>query len=190
MAVPINLVGAWHRSGLIVDGARQVDHCEVLWLQSPTWFADIRLRRPSSKGVCVGGLAASFARERCFAGLGTWVTPRMTWIHLLDSEPSFTVDTSRLTWEAGVLLERGILSEGGATISFIEEWECLTEYAVALDVRPGHDCLWVSIDRWAVDVRDERPGGLFVAHRYERIGSTWDQTGALHRTTGLAPANA
>src|SRR5262249_42042417 len=37
------LVGAWTRSRLVVDGSRCVDQCQVLWLQTPSWYADIRV---------------------------------------------------------------------------------------------------------------------------------------------------
>ncbi|MDT5315369.1 MAG: hypothetical protein QOE74_4389, partial [Mycobacterium sp.] len=42
MTLPVELVGAWRRVGLLIDGVRRVDYCDVLWLQSADWFADIR----------------------------------------------------------------------------------------------------------------------------------------------------
>jgi hypothetical protein len=39
MALPVEVLGAWRRVGLVIDGVRRVDYCDVLWLQSADWFA-------------------------------------------------------------------------------------------------------------------------------------------------------
>jgi hypothetical protein len=43
MSVPIQLVGAWRRNGILVGGRRVVDCSDLIWLQRPEWFAGIRL---------------------------------------------------------------------------------------------------------------------------------------------------
>ena len=49
MAVDRDLVGAWTRSRLVVDGASYADVCKVLWLQTTDWYADIRVPHAAPK---------------------------------------------------------------------------------------------------------------------------------------------
>ena len=79
MGVPRELIGAWRRSGLIIDGLRQVDHCDVLWLQGAEWYVDIRLRISRPELLSGGDVAVRFARERAFAGTASWREPMLTW---------------------------------------------------------------------------------------------------------------
>jgi hypothetical protein len=71
MSVDEFLVGAWTRSGLVVDGSRCVDQCQVLWLQTPVWYADIRLPCPGGS-MFEAGPGTVFARPVASAGEATW----------------------------------------------------------------------------------------------------------------------
>src|ERR1700694_5523811 len=78
MTVPPMLVGAWRRSGLIIDGKRAVDHCDVIFLHTPECFIDIRLRLDPTSTPPPDGLGAKFATEVAFAGIGIWDGSLMT----------------------------------------------------------------------------------------------------------------
>src|ERR1700737_130259 len=69
MAVPIELVGAWRRSGLLLDGGRKVDYDERVWLQTPECFVDIRLLIDPKADIPTEGVPDFFYSEFAFAGV-------------------------------------------------------------------------------------------------------------------------
>src|SRR3984957_18148564 len=101
MGVPIELVGAWRRSGLIWKGVRKVDYCDVVWLQTPEWFVDIRLLIDKGATPPSEGVPSWCYKEFSFAGIASWDAPRITWDHLIDSSLEPAVDANPLTWEDG-----------------------------------------------------------------------------------------
>jgi hypothetical protein len=179
MTVPAELVGAWRRSGLLIDGRRHVDHCDVLWVQTPELFADIRLVIDPAAPRPTAGIPGRFASELAFAGTGSWAAPVMTWQHDLDSGLEPVVDANPLSPEDGVVVERGHVRDGGREVPFIEEWLRLTgdEPSWEAIAEPGR--IRVQVGRWAIEVVDRRPDGLFTATRYEEIDSTWVEVGSL-----------
>lgn len=179
MSVAPELVGAWRRSGLVIDGVRQVDHCDVVWLQTPEWYADIRLRIDPTATPPPEGVPALFAEELAFAGPGHWDPPIMTWNHALDSGLEPAVDANPLTWEDGVAVERGTVSWEGSEVPFVEEWLRMTGDDVTWAATPGERRARVEVGRWAIEISDDRPHGSFLATRYERDGTGWVERGSV-----------
>jgi hypothetical protein len=166
MTLPIELVGAWRRSGLMFDGARHVDYCDVIWLQTPDWFVDIRLLIDRSVTLPTGGIPGFFYKEFCFAGITGWDPPRITWDHRIDSNLNPSVDSNPLTFEDGVAFERGLVTVDGREAPFIEEWLRMTDDDVKYSVETGDREARIEVGRFAVEIKDERPSGKFLATRY------------------------
>lgn len=179
MPLPIELVGAWRRSGLIFNGVRKVDYCDVIWLQTPEWFVDIRLLIDRSATLPTAGLPSFFYKEFSFAGVATWSPPVITWDHQIDSNLEPSVDSNPLTWEDGVAFERGIATVDGAPAPFIEEWLRMTDDDVKWSVEHGPGWARIEVGRFAVEIKDDRPSGKFVATRYDADGDSWSVFGSV-----------
>jgi hypothetical protein len=179
MAVPVELVGAWRRSGLIVDGVRKVDHCDVIWLQTPEWFVDIRLLIDRGSDPPASGIPSWFYQEFSFAGVASWDSPRITWDHLIDSSLEPAVDSNPLTWEDGVVLERGRAEFDGVEVPFIEEWLRMTDDDVTWRVETGDKRARIEMGRFAVEIVDARPSGRFTSTRYHQIDGVWVDFGSV-----------
>jgi hypothetical protein len=179
VAVPIELVGAWRRSGLLLNGVRKVDHCDVIWLQTTEWFADIRLLIDPDAKVSGEGVPAFFYREFAFAGVGTWEPPLMTWDHRLDSSLTPSLDANPLTWRDGVAVETGSATVDGEPVEFIEEWLRMTGDDVICVATVDEHAARIEVGRFAIEIRDDRPTGAFVATRYEQRHGDWVVFGSV-----------
>lgn len=179
MTVPSSLVGAWRRVGLLVDGVRRVDWCDVLWLQTPDWFADIRLRIDPTLGQ--PARPAGFARETAFAGTTGWEAPRITWDHVFDANPKPGPDSSALTWGEGIVSEHLTVTAEDKKVSVVEEWLRMADDTTPSRVAVGDHDVRVELGRWAIQLRDERPGGPFVATRYHADTGRWQAVGSITR---------
>lgn len=181
MSVAAALVGAWKRSGLLVDGLRVPDPCDVLWLQSAETYADIRLPLdPGATPETPGGPAGLFARASAFAGAAHWEPPSMVWEHALDAHPrggtdQGTLDLSRDGWA----YEDGTVTWEGRPVPFREEWERISTPADPVHVEATAGRISVTVGRWRIDVGDGRPAGEFRAERFERRGATWELVGTV-----------
>jgi hypothetical protein len=173
------LVGAWRRSGLLFDGARSVDFCDVVWLQTPEWFADVRLLIDTKAVLPTEGLPARFAKEVCFAGIGIWEAPLMTWEHRFDTRPVMPADANPLTGEDGVMAEKGTISDGGRDVPFVEEWLRMTDDDVSWSVTDLTGGVRVEVGRWAVEIAEVQPGGPSRATRYDKVGEAWTPVGSV-----------
>lgn len=179
MSVPPQFVGAWRRVGLTLDRARLVDYCDVLWLQTPTWFADVRLRLVPDQAVPADGVPDWFYPAAAFAGISHWSPPRMTWEHALDFDRSVPAGSNVLRAGDGVVVEEGLTSVGGQQTPFSEEWLRLTDDDVSASVTAADGHARIEIGRWAIELRDERPVGRFTATRFEAHDRGWAPTGHL-----------
>jgi hypothetical protein len=179
--VPSELVGAWRRSGLLVAGRRIVDYCDVLWLQTDDWYADIRLRIARAPIVAPDGVPAWLYQELSFAGTASWAAPVITWDHLIDSRPDPEIDRNPLSWEDGVVVERGTTRLDRAEVAYTEEWLRMTDDDVTRAVRHGEGFARVEVGRFAIEIRDERPSGRFTSTRYQRPhgGDDWAEVGTV-----------
>jgi hypothetical protein len=172
------LTGAWKRVGLEVDGKRVKEPCEVLWLQSEKWYADIRIPVPDAGPT--EGPESLFARAWAFAGAATWDPPVMTWEHMLDSEPDPSIDSNPLEVDGDVAMETGQIDWHGRTVEFCEEWHRISPARVTLTAHVDANRVEITVGRWRVSVLDERPYGPFRAGWYELVSATWQPHGTVH----------
>jgi len=179
LTVAPELVGAWRRVGLTLGGRRLVDCCDVVWLQTPSWFADLRLRLAPAPVAPVADAPAWFYAEAAFGGVASWAAPRMTWRHELDLDGSVPPGSNDLCFEGGVLVEQGDTDVDGRPTPFREEWLRMTAENPACSARREGSALRVEVGRWAIELLDERPSGSFSAVRLESAGEVWRETGRL-----------
>jgi hypothetical protein len=182
MSVPLELIGAWRRSGLLLDGVRQVDYCDVIWLQTPDWYADIRLRINSKGDVPTEGVPPWFSKEFSFAGIATWSDPVITWDHALDFYLEPAIDSNPLSWGDGVACENGKTMLNGVEVPFTEEWLRMTDDDVQYSaVIRDEQHVRIEVGRFAIEITDERPSGRFSATRYQRAtpGGDWTEFGRV-----------
>jgi hypothetical protein len=179
MAVPKKLVGAWRRTGLIIDGVRHVDRCDVLWLQSADWYADIRLPLDPPGPTPSDGVAAQFAKEWSFAGVANWSPPVMSWEHVIDVRANPPLDANTLQWENGGIIERGTLLWKAREVPWAEEWTRLTDDSVEPTVEAGSGYVHIAVGDWAIEVKDERPDGYFLSTRHDRVDGEWREIGSV-----------
>jgi hypothetical protein len=179
MSVPAELTGAWRRAGLIVDGVRSIDACEVLWLQSPDWYADIRLPR-NDVVVDPAAPAAAFAAAWAFGGTADWDPPVMTWHHRFDLRRDGAPDANPLVRERGLMVERGAIDWAGRQVPFEEEWSRLSDDRPETTVDIGVGRMVISVDRWRISIADGRPHHPFTAVRQDYRAGRWQTTGSIH----------
>jgi hypothetical protein len=176
------LAGAWRRSGLTVDGVATAERCDVLWLQTDRWYADMRVPIEEAMPGIGGGPETPFARPWAFAGTAIWEEPVMTWNHHLDSEPAPGVDSNRLEPAGQFMVEKGRIEWKGRFVPFTEEWQRISPAGAEMSAEAGENRMVVTIDRWRIEIVDDRPDGPFRAVRYERdVGGEWQLRAYLNR---------
>jgi hypothetical protein len=166
MTAPDLVHGVWLRRWVTVDGSERFETQHVVWLQAGPAYADVRV--PFHGG----------AEERCFTGRSGWDGVAYRWTHRIDLEgPNSPAadDTGELTWEGGVLFERGVFPTGSGPVTYEEGW-----------VRaPGADGPWqvfeapgaglVRVGDHAITVVDRRAfGGGFGACYRVRGEHRWE----------------
>lgn len=178
MTVGFGLTGAWRRDGLVVDGERVADPCEVLWLQTPEWYADIRLPAPEVV-VTDKGPTALFSEPWAFAGIASWDPPTMTWEHQFDSRPEAAVDANPLVKVGELLLEEGWVAHGERRVPYVEEWRKISTGNDPVSAVVRSDGVQVTVGPWRITIADLRPAGDFLAVRDELGPSGWSEVGRL-----------
>jgi hypothetical protein len=179
MSVPDHLVGAWRRSGLLIDGRRVVDYCDVVWLQTPEWYADMRTVIDPYAPAPTDGAHGAFASAFAFGGDAHFDGTTMTWNHRLDRHRQPVVDANPVTWEDGVVVERGTVEVDGRPVTFAEEWLRMTGDDPAWSEDHDRHHLRVEVADFAVELTDTRPGGALVATRWRRCGPGWAEVATL-----------
>jgi hypothetical protein len=172
------LVGAWTRSRLVVDGVQCVDRCQALWLQTPDWYADVRMRR-RSQPPCDCGPEATLTRPRAFAGTSTWQPPVMTWYHLLDYLGDPITDSIPLERKGDLLIEAGSLRWAGLAIPFREEWRRINRPHDEISAEIGSRRIQITVGAWRILVIDDRPRGPFQASVLTLADGGWHSSGGL-----------
>jgi hypothetical protein len=182
--LPVELVGVWRRDGLVVEGVRQAEACDVLWIQSAAgWCADIRLRRLGVQPPTQGP-AKHFARLTAFAGRASWRAPELTWTPVLALTPPAGPDIGRMEWAADLLVEHGTALVNGVPVAFHEEWARVADAQDAA-VSVSGEAIRLAAGGSAVSVTDRRPFGSFRATRESLVDGEWRVDGLLVR--GGAP---
>jgi hypothetical protein len=157
-----------------------VDYADVIWLQTPEWFVDMRLLIDRNSPPMAADVPAWFYQEKAFAGIATWDAPKITWQHLIDSHRRTTPDSNPLTWEDGVVIERGLTALHGKELPFAEEWLRMTKEDVECSVEHSEQHARIEVGRFKVDIADHRAaGGKFTATRFEKRDSEWIEIGSV-----------
>lgn len=104
------LDGVWTRSSLSVEGQTPFEDSRVTWAQLGPWFVD--LRSPQKEG----------ARPAAFSGRVEWAPPRIRFLRDLDLAAEAPDDTALLEIGDDQLVERGDVTIGGRSISYVEVW--------------------------------------------------------------------
>ncbi len=102
--VPRWLQGAWRREGLSRKDGPMLERSDVLWLQTATYFADVRI-----PNLPVVGELDGLDEGQAFSGVSSFVGPRFTWAHDIDTRQQHLLssDTALLERQSTFLLERG-----------------------------------------------------------------------------------
>jgi hypothetical protein len=175
MSLPEEFVGAWRRVGLIIGGTRRVDYCDVLWLQSPAWFADIRTLIQPGFGPAAEDAHSPFAQPFSFAGTTEFTDPSLHWIHTLDSRGQAPPDQNPVAWHDRLLVESGSFQWQGSEVPFVEEWGFLGRAGVTGSAGDGQ--VRVEAAGFAIEVSDGVDG--FSAVKYQLRGDSWVEVGRV-----------
>jgi hypothetical protein len=130
-ALPSWLAGVWYREWIERRGVRSDEHT-VHYVQTPTFFADVRIPRDRPKfphATSFGDLTdrdlRMLAQQRGFAGRTTLAGAIATWHHEIDFQPADgNDDIGRLEH---VAVER--IQEHGLDGSYVESWKSLSNGA-------------------------------------------------------------
>jgi hypothetical protein len=179
MTVDGFLVGAWTRSRLVVNGAHCVDRCQALWLQTTSWFADVRMPR-SSQGPIAVGPEVTLTRPRAFAGTATWDPPVMTWHHQLDYLGDPVSDSMPLEHNGDLLVEAGHLNWAGLAIPFRQEWRRISQPGDEICAESSARRIQITIGVRRILIVDDRPYGPFRASMLSLCDGTWLMSGRLN----------
>jgi hypothetical protein len=169
--IPERFCGAWRRVSISIDGGEPMEPSEVVWVQTATAYADIRVPR-----MGFGDLHPAVS----FAGTTRWIDPRLHWRHDLDLDadrsPDDTGDVGRVSWDGDDLVESGTFGDADVEVPYVEVWRRMPG-----SDGPMHD--WVSPDgthrfvragEHAITVADERgAGGTYRACYRTRLGDQW-----------------
>lgn len=120
-----DLTGLWRRRSIVWPDARSDGETEVLWLQGPRLYADLRVPpgRPATAGAgCLRDLdrvqLRVMARQEGFFGHLDVANAVAYWHRLFDYRPDTGIaDRGALTFEDGILVERGI------DVPYVEHWQ-------------------------------------------------------------------
>jgi hypothetical protein len=166
MPVPSWLTGVWRR--LLIDyedGSRDVSS-HVLWLQTRSLYADIRIPRDRPGALGRKNFSAfddaelcGLARQQGFAGTIALAGDRCTWHRHIDLQPAQpTPDEGRLRLQGDVLVEAGVHT------SYIEHWrreddggDCLAAFRLTDDsAAPGRTGVLVLVGDHFLEVQSRR----------------------------------
>jgi hypothetical protein len=150
--------GAWSRQSVrLVDGPPfETQH--VVWIQSGTCFADVRVPFHPDAG------------ERCFTGRSGWDADGYRWRHHVDFEGvcPFADDVGELDWDGDTLVERGLFPTPGGTVPYEERWVRLPGWRGTFLALEGDRACLVRCGSHAITVEDRRPMGGEFAAAYRR----------------------
>jgi hypothetical protein len=118
------LQGSWYRSLIVWPGGKRDATTSVMWLQGPTFYADLRQPMPAADYAAVRGLrdltaiqVANLARQEGFAGVLVEHPDHFEWMRYIDYQPKPVYS------DRGMLEDRGyVMIEQGLDIQYIEHW--------------------------------------------------------------------
>ena len=168
--IPERFRGAWRRVSIAVDGGEPVEPSRVVWVQTASAYADIRVPR-----IGFGDLQPAMS----FAGTTRWVDPHLHWRHDLDLDqrrsPDDGGDVGRVSWCGADLVETGTFGDD-APVPYVEVWRRMpgsdgpTQDWTSPDGTHRH----VRVGDHAITVADDRQGGgAYRACYRTRLADEW-----------------
>lgn len=159
-ALPDCFIAAWERHELVVDAVERADAGPAIWVQTPTWFVDVR---------GPGG----FASDTSFAGTTAWDAPYLAWAHPIDlGRPAGVVDDGadcgHITLADDDLIETGE-HIAGVHATYRERWCRLAGARGPVLAAQSEHGLAVRVGDHAAAVVDQRAVGGGAIARYERF---------------------
>jgi hypothetical protein len=154
--LPELFVGVWVRESISLDGGPASETEDVVWLQGPETFADVRLARDPGTSV-----------TEAFGGTTCWDGKALRWDHELDWHGGFAAtDLGRIEWVDDVMVERGTMAVAGSDgeryeVAYEEIWrrETTAGPVVALGATAGRGtALHLSVDGWSITLAAGAPG--------------------------------
>ena len=84
---------------------------DVVWVQGPTWFVDVRIARDGTGGWAFGGRTS-------------WDPPELCWHHVIDLQPfPAPEDRARISLTGDEMIEYGQWGAGGNAVQYRERWQ-------------------------------------------------------------------
>jgi hypothetical protein len=154
--LPDLFVGVWVRESIALDGGPAAEAEDVVWLQGPETFADVRLARAAGAPV-----------TEAFGGTTGWDGKALHWAHELDWHGGFAqTDLGRIEWVDDVMVERGTMAVAGSDgeryeVAYEEIWrrEHTDGPVLALGAATAAGtALHVAVDDWAITLAGGPPG--------------------------------
>lgn len=170
MAVPENLIGVWQRESIQIDDGEAYEDSRVLWLQTRSRYADMRVPFQTGK-----------VSQEAFAGDGFWSEPVLTFKHELDFTGTASEDAGTLSWDDETLVEAGSVELPAGVINYVERWRRCTPANVTCET-------WEVRNDDALQAIALRVGDYailmsnlseFGARLFERDSSVWQQTTSI-----------
>lgn len=169
--IPERFRGAWRRVSIAVDGGTPVEPSAVVWVQTASAFADIRVPR-----IGFGDLHPAVSS----AGSARWVDPHLHWRHDLDVDVSRTSDdggdVGEVSWRGPDLVESGTFGDDGLAVPYVEVWRRMAGSDGPVDdwTSPDGRLRSVRVGDHAITVADDRPaGGPYRACYRTLIAGEW-----------------
>lgn len=171
--VPERYRGVWCRTLLAAPGMPEDTTTTVLWLQTSSWHADLRIpaRRPDFSGVSTMNVLSAaqkawLASQQGFAGVteitNSGSTEICTWHRVLDYQPTALIPDAGCMWfSPDKLIETGVHQD------YLEHWEKLPgsdegfavlERTDEIDTPAYPRELLLVAGRYLMHVRDRRVG--------------------------------
>lgn len=124
------------RSGLVIDGRRVVDPYDVLWLQTESWFGDVRVPIehdwPESRAP-----QDQFRVSSVFVGSDADIdADTITWHPV---RPDLGSGTYRYRRTGALIVELGVSEYGGQEYEWAEEWVRITAAGAPTEVYEESD---------------------------------------------------
>ena len=163
MTLAPQLVGAWQRRSIAIDGGAPEEPARVLWLQAGDAFADLRMPLDPNGTI------------DAFAGITTYDEPALTWHHMLDWNGTFAgYDCGVVERDAEQLIERGEFERDGTRHAYEEVWLRIDPGEVGVVLTATHAMI-VRVGCHCLAMRDRRrAGGEFDVRHSRLTARVWD----------------